>query len=40
MSGETIVIIEMVLSFGLVIGWGFWELHKLRQYKDKDGKDR
>ncbi len=33
-------LIELVLVFGLVLGWAFWELYKTRSYKDgpKPGK--
>ena len=26
-------LIELVLVFGLVLGWGFWELYKTHNYK-------
>ena len=33
MSGSTLMMIEMVIVLVAVLGWGFWELHKLK--KDK-----
>ncbi len=36
MSPGAIKALEMVLVFGLVLGFGFWELYKLR----KDKKER
>ena len=32
-------LIELVLVFGLVLGWAFWELHKTRNYKPPAKKD-
>ena len=26
-------LIELVLVFGVVLGWAFWELYKTRHYK-------
>jgi hypothetical protein len=31
MSGNTMVALELGLIFGAVIGWGFWELYKLKK---------
>lgn len=28
----------MTLVLGLVMGFGFWELHKLKKDKEKDGQ--
>jgi hypothetical protein len=33
MSGTTMVTLELLLVFGCVVGWGVWELYKLK--KDK-----
>jgi hypothetical protein len=33
MSSEALVFSELALTLGVVLGWGFWELYKLR--KDK-----
>lgn len=35
MSGSSLVLIEMVLVLGGVLGFGFWELWKLRRDKRK-----
>jgi hypothetical protein len=32
-SGTTMVMLELMLVFGVVMGWGVWELYKLK--KDK-----
>ena len=29
-------VIEGLAVFGLVLGWGLWELRKFRAYKDED----
>jgi hypothetical protein len=31
MSGSTLVIIELTLTFGIAIGWGLWELYQLKK---------
>lgn len=31
MSGSTLVMLEMGLVFVVVIGWGVWELYKLKK---------
>jgi predicted negative regulator of RcsB-dependent stress response len=33
MSGQALVIAELAITLGVVVGWGVWELHKLK--KDK-----
>jgi hypothetical protein len=35
MSSDTIIFIEMLLVLGLVLGFGFWELWKLKRDKKK-----
>ena len=35
MSGSSLALIEMVLVLGGVLGFGFWELWKLRRDKHK-----
>jgi len=35
MSGSAIAFTEMALVAGLVLGWGFWELWKLKRDKRK-----
>lgn len=34
-SPDTIIFLEMLLVLGLVVGFGFWELWKLRRDKRK-----
>jgi hypothetical protein len=34
-SGDTLIFIEMLLVLGLVLGFGFWELWKLKRDKRK-----
>lgn len=36
MDGHTLGLIEMVLVFGLVIGWGWWELRSLRRARERN----
>lgn len=36
MSSQTIVLIELGLVFGGVIGWGVWELWSLRRSQARD----
>jgi hypothetical protein len=33
MSGETLVFLELMITLGVVVGWGLWELHKLKKGK-------
>jgi hypothetical protein len=33
MSGQTLMISELAITLGVVVGWGLWELYKLK--KDK-----
>lgn len=35
MSGGTLALAEMLLVLGGVLGWGFWELWKLKREKKK-----
>jgi hypothetical protein len=35
MSSGTLIFIEMTLALGLVLGFGFWELWKLKRDKRK-----
>ncbi|MFO1337378.1 MAG: hypothetical protein U1F53_03950 [Burkholderiaceae bacterium] len=35
MDGHTLGLIEMGLVFGLVIGWGWWELRSLRRARER-----
>lgn len=35
MDGHTLGLIEMLLVFGLVVGWGFWELSSLRRARER-----
>lgn len=36
MDGQTLILIELLLVFGLVFGWGVWELRKLRREREAD----
>ena len=36
MDSQTIVLIEVVLVFGLIVGWGVWELRKLKRERAAD----
>lgn len=36
MNGHWFKLVEFFLFFGVVFGWGFWELHKLRRLKLED----
>ncbi len=40
MDGDTLGLIEMTLVFGLVVGWGFWELHSLRRARERSARER
>jgi hypothetical protein len=40
MSSDTIIFLEFALTLGLVVGFGVWELRKLKRYKERDGQDR
>ncbi len=31
MSGNYLILAEMAITFIAVIGWGFWELYKLKK---------
>jgi hypothetical protein len=33
MSGETLALLEMAITLGIVVGWGVWELYKLKKGK-------
>ena len=35
MGGDGLKLIELFLIVGLVLGWSFWELYKLKQDKKK-----
>lgn len=35
MGGDGLKLIELLLIVGLVLGWSFWELYKLKQDKKK-----
>ena len=35
MSGSTLALAEMLLVSGVVLGWAFWELWKLKRDKRK-----
>ena len=35
MSGEQLFLAEGMITFGVVVGWGLWELYQLRKYNDK-----
>jgi predicted negative regulator of RcsB-dependent stress response len=36
MNGHWFKLVEFFLFFGVVFGWGFWELHKLRKLRRED----
>ena len=36
MSGSTLALVEMLLVLGVVVGFGFWELWKLKRDKKKN----
>ena len=36
MSGSTLALVEMLLVLGAVLGFGFWELWKLKRDKTKN----
>lgn len=38
MNNDIVFLVEAVLVFGLVIGWGVWELVKLNREKAKDAE--
>lgn len=38
MSGNVLIGLELLLVFGVVFGWGFNELHKLKKYKKADAE--
>jgi predicted negative regulator of RcsB-dependent stress response len=38
MNNDIIFLVEMILVFGLVLGWAVWELVKLNQDKKKDAE--
>jgi hypothetical protein len=31
MSGSTMAFAEMAITFAVVVGWGLWELYKLKK---------
>ena len=33
--GESLKLLELLLIVGVVLGWSFWELYKLKQDKKK-----
>ena len=35
MSSDLLILSEMILALGLILGFGFWELWKLRRDKNK-----
>ena len=38
MSGDLLILIELLLVFIVVFGWGFYELRQLRKYKKNKPK--
>lgn len=40
MSGDTIIFLELAITLGLVLGFGSWELWKLKRDKDKGDSDK
>jgi hypothetical protein len=38
MGGEHLILIELILVFGLVLGFGFWQLWSLRRERQRDRK--
>jgi len=40
MSSGWMVFAELALVFGVVFGFGFYELYKLKQYRQSDKKHR
>jgi cbb3-type cytochrome oxidase maturation protein len=36
MSGKTMVLLELLLIFGGVLGWAFWDLWSLRRSQARD----
>ena len=39
MDSSTLGLIELILVFGGVLGFGFWELYSLRKYKKQKQRD-
>lgn len=37
-SWSPIILIELILVFGSVLGWGLWELRTLRREKERDAQ--
>ncbi len=35
MSSDLLILSEMILALGLILGFGFWELWKLKRDKNK-----
>ena len=38
MSSSMIITLEILLVLGLVVGWGLWELYKLRKWREEQKK--
>jgi hypothetical protein len=32
-SSDTIIFLELMITLGIVVGFGLWELHKLKLYE-------
>jgi len=41
MGGNLLILFELVLVFGLLIGFGFWQLRELRRLReDRERRER
>lgn len=40
MGSDLIIGLEMALTLGLVLGWGFWELRKMRRLRREREEDK
>jgi cytochrome oxidase assembly protein ShyY1 len=38
MRGDILILIEMLVVFGLVFGFGFWQLHSLKKEREADAR--
>jgi len=39
MDSDSLGLIELILVFGAVLGFGFWELYSLRKYKKQKERE-
>jgi|GEM_PF-4926507 len=40
MSSDTIIFLELAITLGVVVGFGVWELRKLKREKKGPGEDK